>query len=81
MADEENTGALGDALKEAAAAAATETPAKASVDTKDTAAAAPTPEEPVAVAEPKIDAQGRATRPASGRTPLLASGSSRAAVN
>ena len=62
MADEENTGALGDALKEAAAAAAaaTETPAKAAVDTKDTAAAAPTPEEPVAVAEPKIDAQGRA---------------------
>ncbi len=62
MADEENTGALGDALKEAAAAAAaaTETPAKASVDSKVTAAAVTTPEEPVTVAEPKIDAQGRA---------------------
>jgi small subunit ribosomal protein S9 len=63
MADEENTGALGDALKEAAAAAASaDAPAAAEGD----AAAPAEPEAPVAVAEPavmaepKIDAQGRA---------------------
>lgn len=60
MAEEENTGALGDALKEAAAAAAaTATPAEASADAA--APAAPVVvEEPAALAEPKIDAQGRA---------------------
>jgi small subunit ribosomal protein S9 len=61
MAEEENTGALGDALKEAAAAAAaaTETPAEASAEAE--APAAPiVVEEPAAVVEPKIDAQGRA---------------------
>ena len=55
MADEENTGALGDALKEAAAAAAaSDAPAEAD------AAAPAEVEAPVVVAEPKIDAQGRA---------------------
>tara|TARA_R110000868_G_scaffold28525_1_gene106833 strand:+ start:225 stop:782 length:558 start_codon:yes stop_codon:yes gene_type:complete len=61
MADEENTGALGDALKEAAAAAAeaaapAETPAEAPAE----AAAPVIAAEPAATVEPKIDAQGRA---------------------
>lgn len=62
MAEEENTGALGDALKEAAAAAAaaTEAPAAAPADAEAPAPAAPVAAEPAAVAEPKIDAQGRA---------------------
>ncbi|CAN0591560.1 unnamed protein product, partial [Laminaria digitata] len=62
MAEEENTGALGDALKEAAAAAAaaTEAPAEAAADAEAPAPAAPIASEPAAVAEPKIDAQGRA---------------------
>jgi small subunit ribosomal protein S9 len=65
MADEENTGALGDAMKEAAAAAAAaaatpaEAPAEAAV--APAAPAAPVIAEPAAaVVEPKIDAQGRA---------------------
>ncbi|MFT5488576.1 MAG: small subunit ribosomal protein S9 [Paracoccaceae bacterium] len=62
MAEEENTGALGDALKEAAAAAAaTAAPAEAAADAEEAAPAAPIViEEPVAIVEPKIDAQGRA---------------------
>lgn len=62
MADEENTGALGDALKEAAAAAAADAAAPAEAD----AAAPAEPEtpvvaaEPASVAEPKLDEQGRA---------------------
>lgn len=62
MADEENTGALGDALKEAAAAAAAEAaPASdAAADAPAEAAAPVIAAEPVAMAEPKIDAQGRA---------------------
>jgi small subunit ribosomal protein S9 len=61
MADEETTGALGDALKQAAAAAAADAPAPAEAD----APAPAEPEAPVtiaepAAAEPKLDAQGRA---------------------
>ncbi|MBT6284345.1 MAG: 30S ribosomal protein S9 [Rhodospirillaceae bacterium] len=66
MADEENTGALGDAMKQAAAAVAAEAaaasapaeaPAEAAVEAP---AAAPIVAEPAAIVEPKIDAQGRA---------------------
>ena len=67
MADEENTGALGDALKEAAAAAAaSDAPAEAEAEAEAEAAAPAEVEAPVVVAEPavlaepKIDAQGRA---------------------
>jgi len=62
MADEENTGALGDALKEAAAAAAAEAApaAEAPADTPAEVAAPVVTAEPVATVEPKIDAQGRA---------------------
>ena len=62
MADEENTGALGDALKEAAAAAAAEAaPAAAAPADAPVEAAAPVATaKPVATVEPKIDAQGRA---------------------
>jgi small subunit ribosomal protein S9 len=59
MADEENTGALGDALKEAAAAAA---PADAVGDEAATAEQPATVAvmEPSVTLEPKVDAQGRA---------------------
>ena len=66
MADEENTGALGDAMKQAAAAVAAEAaaasapaeaPAEAAVEAP---AAAPIVAEPAVIVEPKIDAQGRA---------------------
>ena len=64
MADEENTGALGDAMKQAAATAAAEAaaPAEAPAEAEAPAPAAPVMAEPAAaaVAEPKIDAQGRA---------------------
>lgn len=62
MAEEENTGALGDALKEAAAAAAaaTATPAEAPAEAEAPAPEAPVVAEPAVIAEPKIDAQGRA---------------------
>lgn len=61
MAEEENTGALGDALKEAAAAAAAEAPAPAEAAADAPAEpAAPVVAEPAATAEPKLDAQGRA---------------------
>lgn len=61
MAEEENTGALGDALKEAAAAAAAATSAPEEAAAEAAAPAAPIViEEPAVIAEPKIDAQGRA---------------------
>lgn len=62
MAEEENTGALGDALKEAAAAAAaaSEAPAEAPAEAEAAAPVAPIAVEPTATVEPKIDAQGRA---------------------
>ena len=65
MAEEENTGALGDALKQAAAAAAAaaapaEAPAEADAEAQAPSVAESVVVEPVVIVEPKIDAQGRA---------------------